>query len=707
MSDRPEETNLTPSDGPEVPANETSVESPWTVAEYPPGRQDATTIPRESGPIPEAPRNAADAGTHPDFPMTNALAPDDVATPGPPSRDARSGAYWDTVEASGEFQPGQVVFGRYIVREKIGRGGMGSVWKVTHRELNVDRALKTIVAGISHDAQARARFRREAQLMGRFVHPNAVTVHDARLAENDVAYIDMELIRGTPLDRLIRRGEPMPLEWIATVLDQLCDVLQAAHELGIVHRDLKPANLMMEDDGPSGRGRLKVLDFGIAKILGDADAGGPQTMIGAFMGTPPYASPEQGDGASDTRSDLYSVGVILFEFLTGSRPFTGPAQRVLVDTITKEPPRFAEVNPSVDHPAAIEALVRRCLAKTPADRPDSAREIARAFREALPGSPTEAGGSSPVARGFPWPRIVVAVAATALIGVFASRELGKKPVAKVSGTSGSTSGGAMVRPIVPEGFAATTTASLDTQGRPSALTPSGEGKSLGITMIALPGGSFEMNQPPLAHQEPVAPFAMSESEVTNGQMRAYFRARAVEPPPEFTKAVARLVRNEETPLSPEEADLHPAVGIPATMARDFARWLRADLPTEAQWEYAARSAGKPSRPYVWIDPRPLVANSGRANIDTDTSVPTRTTKIGSYRDDRTDQGIVDLGGNVREWCLDGKSPERPFVVRGASWRSAAGDFPDTVWKRSFEAPDETLDDLGFRIVVSWPAASGP
>ena len=725
MPDRPEETDPPPSQAPI--AADGVVPSPMTVAEpidadgpiddsdnertaiLPPDGGHTRIEPPAAETTAPPPEANPDAPTHEDVPMTSAVPPVYVATRMGSANDPRSGAYWDTVDSGGEFQPGQVVFGRYVVREKIGRGGMGAVWLVTHRELNVDRALKLIVAGISYDAQARARFRREAQLMARFVHPNAVIVHDARLTENDVAYIDMEYIKGLPVDRVIRKGEPMPLDWVARVLDQLCGVLQVAHDRGIVHRDLKPANMMIADDGPGGVEHVKVLDFGIAKILGDADTHGPQTMTGAFMGTPPYASPEQGDGKSDTRSDLYSVGVILFEFLTGFRPFNGPAPRVLVDTITKEPPRFAEVNPSVSYPPGVEALVRKCLAKDPDNRPQSAREIASAFREALPSRPIAdlPPGAPPPSAVLPWLRIAGAVAATGLMGYFASKEMGKTDSAKGAGAIGSASGGSMVRPLVPPGFAAMAEAKLDANGRPSALSPSGEGQALGITLIALPGGSFVMGRGSYAHDEAVVPFAIGETEVTNGQMRAYFRARAVEPPIEFTQAVAKLTRNPETPLSPEEADLHPAVGIPAAMAREFARWLHADLPTEAQWEYVARSAGTFSRPYVWPDPNPLKANSGRSNIDTDTQVPTRTTKPGSYRDDRTDQGIVDLAGNVREWCLDGKAAEPKFVVRGASWHSLASDFPDTTWKRSFESPTESLDDLGFRIAVEWPAKPNP
>ncbi|QDV33986.1 bifunctional serine/threonine-protein kinase/formylglycine-generating enzyme family protein [Tautonia plasticadhaerens] len=285
--------------------------------------------------------------------------------------------------------PGQFLFGKYEVLEELGRGGMGSVWRVRHRELDVERALKLIVSDIAFHPESRARFRREARVMARFSHPNAVHVYDARIAA-DAAYIEMEFVRGRPLNKEIEPGRPMPPGRAVRIVVQLCDALQAAHEHGIVHRDLKPANLMLVP-GPGGSDVVKVLDFGIAKVL-DADRDdeheGLRTEPGMFIGTPMYASPEQinppanasGGDALDSRSDLYSIGVILFELLTGHRPFAG--RSALLDHLTKPPPPFAEVNPDVRLPAEFEAIVRSCLEKDPARRPQSARELADRLRRA-------------------------------------------------------------------------------------------------------------------------------------------------------------------------------------------------------------------------------------------------------------------------------------------------------------------------------------
>ncbi len=277
---------------------------------------------------------------------------------------------------------GQIIFDKYLIERKLGEGGMGEVWLVRHLGLNVPRAVKLIHANVAFDSERRARFRLEARVMARFSHPNAVVVHDAIVhLDDDAAFIEMEFIKGQSLNKLLKPGVAMPLDWTARILEQLCDVLQEAHALKIVHRDLKPANLMLVDGRPPGKEQLKVLDFGIVKILGgDLASSDCQTNPGDFMGSPPWSSPEQASAAPiDGRSDLYSVGVMLYEFLTGHRPFSGDAWNLLYNHCHTSPPPFAERNPNVVVPPEIERVVMRCLAKNPDDRPQSARELADLF----------------------------------------------------------------------------------------------------------------------------------------------------------------------------------------------------------------------------------------------------------------------------------------------------------------------------------------
>ena len=230
--------------------------------------------------------------------------------------------------------------------------------------------------------------------MALFSHPNAVAVHDAN-ADGDIAYIEMEYVRGRSLNKVLDAGVPMPLDWMARMVDQLCAVLQVAHDHGIVHRDLKPSNLMLLDAQPGAREHLKVLDFGIAKIL-DADDQGHddlQTRKGATIGTPAYMSPEQIDSETnkiDGRSDIYSVGVILYEMLTGRRPFTSASFKLTYDHLYTPPPSFSDVNQTIRIPEEVEKLVLRCLEKDPNLRPQSARELGDEFRRlATPPKPPE------------------------------------------------------------------------------------------------------------------------------------------------------------------------------------------------------------------------------------------------------------------------------------------------------------------------------
>ncbi len=288
-----------------------------------------------------------DAGTEQDWiseppPRLEETRP--LSVPPTPASTAPTGETTEPVELP-QPVPGSEFLGRYLVDRRLGVGGMGTVWLVHHLALDTPRALKLITANVATNPEIRARFRREGRIMAKLSHPHAVAVHDARFA-SDGAFIEMEYIRGRSLNQLQTPGKPMPPAWIARVLEQLCDVLQAAHDHGVVHRDLKPSNLMLLDDREPGREFLKVLDFGIAKILGamDGDPEDVSTRTGAGLFTPQYASPEQIQGIEvDTRGDLYAVGVLLYEFLAGARPFSGHVHGVLYHHLHTAPPALFAV----------------------------------------------------------------------------------------------------------------------------------------------------------------------------------------------------------------------------------------------------------------------------------------------------------------------------------------------------------------------------
>jgi serine/threonine protein kinase len=278
---------------------------------------------------------------------------------------------------------GRVFLGRYETIRQLGEGGMGRVYLARQLDLGRQVVVKVMHDHIAADATFRERFQRETLLMARFQHPYAVTLYDASLNDPQGPCIVMEYIRGVTLDPLLANNKRLDPPRVGRLLHQICEVLQAAHAEGIVHRDLKPANLMVVDpDSPYEL--IKVMDFGLAKLLGP-ESSATITNHEFAVGTPGYMCPEQARGEEmDNRGDLYSVGVILFELLTGQLPFAGrETMDVLLAHATEEPPSFLAIGAGNVVPLGIERVVQACLAKHPAHRPNHARELSEMYAEAL------------------------------------------------------------------------------------------------------------------------------------------------------------------------------------------------------------------------------------------------------------------------------------------------------------------------------------
>jgi len=257
---------------------------------------------------------------------------------------------------------------------------MGEVYRATDTKLGRDVALKVLPAGMAQDPERLARFRREAKSLAQLDHPNIVTIHSVEESDG-VHFLTMQLVEGQPLDRLIPAGG-LPVEQIVEIASALGDALAAAHEKGIVHRDLKPANVMVTNEG-----RVKVLDFGLAKDVRAANPGdatltsASQTQVGVVMGTPAYMSPEQTSGRPlDHRTDIFSLGVVLYEMAAGRRPFEGTSSAELVSAILRDtPPPVTDVRP--DLPSDLARIIRRCLEKDPRHRVQTARDVSNEFRD--------------------------------------------------------------------------------------------------------------------------------------------------------------------------------------------------------------------------------------------------------------------------------------------------------------------------------------
>lgn len=279
------------------------------------------------------------------------------------------------------MQP-HIILGRYEILHEIGKGGMGRVFLARQLDLPRQVVVKLMREEVAHNPAFRQCFQQEMFLLARFQHPYAVTLYDATLDTPEGPCLVMEYVRGQPLDEALKGGKHFSPGRVGRLLGQLCEVLQAAHNLGILHRDLKPSNIMLvEADTPYEK--VKILDFGLAELfrwVGSAAAHGAEN---ALVGTPNYMSPEQiRNEPLDHRSDLYSLGVILYQMLTGRLPFEGEtAMDVLLAHTQDDPPPMSKGTPFV--PPVIEEVVLSCLAKRPEDRPSSAWELHQRYQEAL------------------------------------------------------------------------------------------------------------------------------------------------------------------------------------------------------------------------------------------------------------------------------------------------------------------------------------
>jgi eukaryotic-like serine/threonine-protein kinase len=276
---------------------------------------------------------------------------------------------------AGEFGVGRVVAGRYEVRQQLGQGGMGVVYRAYDRELQEAVAIKTLRPELVGDAALLERFKQEIRLARRISHPNVVRTHD--LGESGgVYYITMEFVEGTALDEVLRRRGALPVPVILSIGRQLCRALEVAHAQGIVHRDIKPPNLVVD-----AQGFLKVMDFGIARLIEgrQAPAGPGLTAAGSVIGTPEYMAPEQLLGqAVDGRADVYASGVVLYECATGRRLFEGDSfASVLVKQVQEAPPDPRSITPGL--PEALAAVLLKALAKDPSQRWESATALLHAL----------------------------------------------------------------------------------------------------------------------------------------------------------------------------------------------------------------------------------------------------------------------------------------------------------------------------------------
>jgi len=288
----------------------------------------------------------------------------------------------NTLSPAFAIVPGQILLQKYRVEELLGHGGMGAVFAARHLALDERVAIKVLAPAATHDRAAFLRLQREARILARVRNEHVVRVIDLGHLDDGAPFMVMEHLTGRDLSRVLEEQGRLGVEPAVSYVLQALVALAAAHANGVVHRDLKPENLFYTR-GLDGGWLIKVLDFGISRLERPSQSGASTSMTGpsAVMGTPLYMSPEQlrDTGAVDARSDIWSIGVVLYELVTGVPPFSGASLGDIVFKIaTEPPPTFTSIDPSLA--SELESVLSRCLEKEREQRFANVAELARALQ---------------------------------------------------------------------------------------------------------------------------------------------------------------------------------------------------------------------------------------------------------------------------------------------------------------------------------------
>ena len=592
--------------------------------------------------------------------------------------------------------------GKYDLHEELGRGGFGTVYRATDTTLGREVALKVLHPQLTTDPDFLDKFRKEARTVAQLKSRDIVTIYELGEIDGRV-FIAMEYMEGGSLKDKLEKEGALSFEKTLKIMRQVCAGLDKAHKMGLVHQDIKPANILFDEDG-----NALISDFGLARAVQNASRAAKEGM--GLSGTAAYRAPEiwQGTPPVSAATDIYSLGCILSEMLSGETLFDGNTpEQILTQHLINGPSIPTKI------PQEMQDILKIALAKDPAQRFSGSKDLLIEFEGSQPKKKQEPTATPPVeaAKEAPArPRPVTP-----------EKNPAQPPAAQKPGDKrliiGLAAGGLAIALLVwginalsvPAAAPAAASTAVPTQRPASSTGSTFVAENDGMTMVYVPAGEFEMgsenggsDESPV-HTVYLDAYYIDQTEVTNAQYKLCEQAGKCDQPSDTTNY-----------NNSSYAD-HPVVYVSWNDANDYCEWAGRQLPTEAQWEKAAR--GTDGRIYPWgnvFDGNKLNYCDSNCEYDwKDTSKNdgySQTAPVGSYPEGASPYGALDMAGNVWEWVADwynsdyyrispesnpsGPSDGTERVLRGGSWVSNERIVRSAY--RSYDGPNSSSYNYGFR-----------